>query len=582
MISKLRNYFSSFSCLNIAQFFTVFNDNLYKLILVFFLINLLGKEQSNTILALAGAIFVIPFLLFAAFSGSLSDRYSKRSIIFFTRGFEIIATLLGILAIYLQSVVGGYAVLFLLALQSTLMSPAKMGMIVEITPKGQLASYNGAMTATSYLAVILGTFFASFIADMTHRNFVLCTAFTTLFAIISALFSLGIEPTVAQAKEKKLSLRFVRDIIVSLGRAYNTRYLLTVILFGAYFLFMGAYAQLNMIPYAMQSLGLTEIEGGYLFLLTALGIGVGSYLAGRLSGSEVELAFSPIAGFASFFCYMGLYYYTDHLYLIIVTLFLMGVCGGFYVVPLDTFIQLASPNEDRGENIATANFINFSGVILASGFLALTGNVFNLSAANGFFILGWVTLLTSSTLVVIFSDQIFRFFFSIVAWLFWDLKVVGKARLFGKGPVVLIGQKTSWLDGLAVLATLPRLTRYIVPVKKKRLSHSFLYRFQWLIPMKHKYAISLDKETLKIIAEELKSGHSICLMQPTKGPSKRLNEWKEILSEKLQDFDAEIVPIHIERRVGEQPKGIWEQFLSLFRYPIRVAFGSSFNSTAAQ
>jgi acyl-[acyl-carrier-protein]-phospholipid O-acyltransferase/long-chain-fatty-acid--[acyl-carrier-protein] ligase len=578
MTFRLRNYFSSFSCLNIAQFFTVFNDNFYKLILVFFLINILGQEQSNTILALAGAIFVIPFLLFAAFAGSLSDRYSKRSIIFFTRAFEIVATLLGILAIYTQSIVGGYVVLFLLALQSTLMSPAKMGMIVEITPKGQLAGYNGAMTATSYLAVILGTFFASFIADITNRNFVICTAFTTFFALMSALFSLGIEPTVAQAKEKKLSLRFISDIIVSLKRAYNTRYLLTVILFGAYFLFMGAYAQLNMIPYAMQSLGMTEIEGGYLFLVTALGIGVGSYVAGRLSGNEVELAFSPLAGFASFFCYLALYYYIDHLSIVVATLFLIGVCGGFYVVPLDTFIQLASPNEDRGENIATANFINFSGVILASGFLALTGNFFDLSAARGFFILGWLTLFTSSTLVVIFSDQIFRFCFSIIAWLFWDLKVVGKARLMGKGPVVLIGQKTSWLDGLAVLATLPRLTRYIMPIKHKRLSHSFLYRFQWLIPMKHKYVISLDKETLDIIAEELKSGHSICLMQPTKGPSKRLNEWKDILNEKLHDFDAEIVPLHIERRVDEQPKGFWEQYLSLFRYPVRVAFGSSFNT----
>jgi acyl-[acyl-carrier-protein]-phospholipid O-acyltransferase / long-chain-fatty-acid--[acyl-carrier-protein] ligase len=578
MVLKLSKYFSSFTCLNLAQFFTVFNDNLYKLILVFFLINLLGKEQSNTILALAGAIFVIPFLLFAAFAGSLSDRYSKRSVIFFTRFFEIGATLLGILAIYTQSVVGGYAVLFLLALQSTLMSPAKMGMICEITPRGELSRYNGILTATSYLAVILGTFFASFITDITNRNFVLCTASTTLFAVLGTLFSLGIEPTIAQAKEKKLSLRFVRDIIRSLIRASNTRYLLTVILFGAYFLFMGAYAQLNIIPYAMQSLNLSEVQGGYLFILTALGIGVGSYLAGKLSGGEVELAFSPIAGLIAFFCYLALYYFSHNLGIIIFVLFMIGVCGGFYVVPLDVFIQLASPDEDRGENIATANFINFSGVILASGFLALTGNVFNLSAASGFFVLGWLTLFTSFTLMVIFSDQVFRFFFSLIARIFWDLKVVGRQRLMGKGPLVLIGQKTSWLDGLAVLATLPRLTRYIVPVQKKRITHSFLYHFQWLIPMKREYVIALDKETLSIIEEELQAGHSICLMQPTKGPSKRLNEWRELLSEKLQDFKAEVVPIHIERRVEETPKGFWKQLLSLFHYPVRVAFGSSFNN----
>ncbi len=63
---------SSFSALNLTKFFTAFNDNLYKLLAIFYLIHLLGAEQSNLILAIAGGIFVIPFIVFASFASPSS------------------------------------------------------------------------------------------------------------------------------------------------------------------------------------------------------------------------------------------------------------------------------------------------------------------------------------------------------------------------------------------------------------------------------------------------------------------------------------------------------------------------------
>lgn len=99
--------FSSFTALNLTQFLTALNDNLYKLLLIFFLISLKGEEHSNTILSIAGAVFVIPFILFASLSGSLADRFSKRSIIYFTRLVEILSTSLAVFAFIFKSVMGG-------------------------------------------------------------------------------------------------------------------------------------------------------------------------------------------------------------------------------------------------------------------------------------------------------------------------------------------------------------------------------------------------------------------------------------------------------------------------------------------
>ena len=96
--------FSSFTYLNVTQFLGALNDNIYKLLIVYFLIQLKGIEASHQILALTGAIFVIPFLLFSALSGTLADRLSKRDIIVTTKILELVIMGFGVLAFGLQSI----------------------------------------------------------------------------------------------------------------------------------------------------------------------------------------------------------------------------------------------------------------------------------------------------------------------------------------------------------------------------------------------------------------------------------------------------------------------------------------------
>ncbi|MGD0665800.1 MAG: hypothetical protein ABSA17_08785, partial [Rhabdochlamydiaceae bacterium] len=46
--------------LNIAQFMGVLNDNIFKLVIAYLLIAILGAQYASTILAISGAVFVIP------------------------------------------------------------------------------------------------------------------------------------------------------------------------------------------------------------------------------------------------------------------------------------------------------------------------------------------------------------------------------------------------------------------------------------------------------------------------------------------------------------------------------------------
>lgn len=561
---------SSFVFLNLTQFFSALNDNIYKLLLVFQLINIQGIESSNTILAMAGAIFVIPFILFASLAGTLADRFSKRSIICLTRLTEIGVVAAGVMAFSLKSPFLGYLVLFLMATQSAILSPAKYGIIPEIVPKQRVSKYNGIITATTYLAIISGTFFASFLADITDKNFVFASTFCLLIALLGALTSLGIEKTAPQARQKKISFHFVSDIYRTLKRARNIRYLLPAIIFGAYFLFLGAYTQLNIIPFSIQSLGQSEIEGGYLFLMTALGIGIGSFFAGRISGKEVELGIVPLAAGVISLLLISLYFFASHFVPVVLLLIFLGFFGGFYIVPIDSFIQLASPSQDRGENVAASNFLNFIGVVIASSLIALFGNSFGLLANEGFLFVGLLSLLLSVLLFMIMGDQVFRFFLGKVSR-FWNIKVKGE-RKFAQEAVLITGERRSWLDTVIMMAILPRLIRYIVPIEGRFIRpRKLVYRALRMTPVHKDLFFPIDPMTLKEILYELEAGHSVCLMYPDTLSPALLQKFENKIDSLLKKIDVSRIQVEIER--PERPKmNHLAQFFTLFSDRLRVSF----------
>ncbi|MEN9654379.1 MAG: hypothetical protein RL235_491, partial [Chlamydiota bacterium] len=88
-----RTNYRSFYLLNATQFLGALNDNIFKLLVIYLLIHVKGAASANTILSLAGAIFVIPFLLFSSGAGVLADKLSKRSIIVFTKVLEVVIML---------------------------------------------------------------------------------------------------------------------------------------------------------------------------------------------------------------------------------------------------------------------------------------------------------------------------------------------------------------------------------------------------------------------------------------------------------------------------------------------------------
>ncbi len=419
--SKLHHFLSKFpgfsnpekyslGFLNSAQFCGALNDNIYKLALIFYLIQLKGPEQANNILSIAGAIFVIPFLLFSSASGILADRMSKNRIIIAIKVTEILIILLAISAFAFKITWGSYVILFLLSTQSAVFGPSKYGIIPELVPKNKISKANGLITSFTYLAIIFGTFLASFLTEVTNRNYVLVGCFCLLVSFVGFFSSYGIKHTESKGSTKKANILFVREIYRTLVECKAYKHLLLCIFGGAFFLFVGAFTQLNIIPFAIVSLGFTEVAGGYLFLITALGIALGSWLAGKASRKHhIELGLTCFAGIVIAFLFFLLGASSFKPVLAVIALFLIGFSGGTFIVPFEAYIQLISPEQNRAQVIAASNFMSFVGVLFASFFLFLFNQVLDFPAAQSFIIMGAFTLLFTLVLFFRLSDHVLSF-----------------------------------------------------------------------------------------------------------------------------------------------------------------------------
>ncbi len=489
--------------LNLAQFMGVINDNLFKFVIAFLLIGIQGTDHASSILSKTGIVFTIPFLLFSSAAGVLADKFSKQRLLIGMKIAEMLIMGLAILAFGMRSAPGSYILLFLLATHSALFGPAKYAIISELVPSDRISRANGLITSFTYLGIILGTFLASFITEITDKNFTLVACFCLFIAVMGFIGTFGIRHTPPQRSSKKIDIFFLREIFTTLRFCSSRKQLLTAITGAAYFLFIGAFTQLNMIPFAINSLGLSDIYGGYLILATSLGIALGAYIAGKASRSRVELGLSCVGGFALSFLLPALAFLHFGTLFAVFLLILLGVAGGLFIVPFDSFVQLFSPDEKRGQVIAANNFLSFCGVFMASLTLYIYSEVFNLTPAQGFAITGGLTFCLSLWLLSRLSNFALPYLSRKILLPFLKPTIVDLELLDKETGRVLILRNSSPIKSLMLMAVAPKI-HILIPRKKKRAFPWFSWTFYSVDIVDISSSVkSLLNSTEKVLGDEL-------------------------------------------------------------------------------
>jgi MFS family permease len=145
----------------LTQFQGAFSDNIYRTLAMFIFIGMTLPQfagDSRTLrMALVGALFALPFILFSMAGGYLADRFSKRSVAIGTKIAEIFIMGLALLALALNEPILLLATVFLMGAQSAFFGPTKYGLLPELLPEKRLSWGNGLLELGTFLAIVGGT-----------------------------------------------------------------------------------------------------------------------------------------------------------------------------------------------------------------------------------------------------------------------------------------------------------------------------------------------------------------------------------------------------------------------------------------
>ncbi len=467
----------SFAWLNATQFFGALNDNIFKLLIIFFLVDHLGLDQKSTI-GLAAMVFVAPFLLFSHAAGILADRFSKQHIVFYSKCAELVLMILGLGAILLQRPYLLYALLFLMCTQSAFFGPSKYGIIPEIVRRDQLSKANSFLIGLTYLAIIIGTFIPSLSLKVVFSNsFVGLASVSIGIAIVGLVCSTRIEETtpVGRSGQRFTPLFFV-EIFKTLSSLRHDRYLFLTLPSIAYFLFLGAFLQQNLLLLGPQLLGWDTTTSGYLFPMAAVGIAIGALTAGRLSGRHIEFGIVPVGAVGLTLCCLLLGGISASVPAILGVVFLIGISAGLFIVPLQSFVQQRSPRERLGEILACMNFLSFLGVALAALIFLLLTKGFGLSAQGCFIFNGILTGVLAVAAFTVLPDFLVRFVILILTRIMYRIRTIGNENVpLVDQPALLVCNHVTWSDALILSATQQRRIRFIMNRR--------IYRNRWMNPL---------------------------------------------------------------------------------------------------
>ncbi|QWV92944.1 acyl-[ACP]--phospholipid O-acyltransferase [Geomonas oryzisoli] len=575
----------SFAWLNTTQFLGALNDNILKLLIIFFLIGSHGRAHAGAVTAAVGGAFVLPFLLFSAPAGCLADRFPKAKLIVNVKLVEVLVTLLAVAAFALRLEQALYLVAFLMAAHSTFFAPAKYSILPELVAKEELSRVNGAMESCTFMAIIVGTGLASGLAQLVDGRFWVAALFCLAIAVAGLCSARGIGKSEHCDANHPVAL-LPTEILRTIKGVSRDRHLMLAIIGLAWFMFIGAFAQLNLIGYGMERLGLSETHSGYLFLAAALGIGLGSLLAAKLSGRDVEFGIVPLGAAGLTLSPWLLHALPASLPVCLAVIVCFGISAGVFSLPLQTFIQLRADASMRGEVLAASTFINWIGILFASGLTWLFSGPLGLSAAQGFSIIGALTLVLTILSFRILPDFLLRFIALVTMRIFYRLRIIGRDNLPVEGPALLIPNHVTWADALLLTATCQRRIRFVMersiyntPVLRG------LFRLMGVIPVSSADGKREMLEFIKSARAALDEGYMVCIF--AEGALTRngmLGEFRGGFERIVKGTDYPIIPVYIGGAWGSILSYAHGKLLSRLPafspYPVTILFGTPLPATS--
>jgi acyl-[acyl-carrier-protein]-phospholipid O-acyltransferase/long-chain-fatty-acid--[acyl-carrier-protein] ligase len=576
-----------FAAFLITQALGAFNDNAFKTFVALFAVATMPAAESGKMIAVAGALFILPFLIFSTFAGVVADRFSKKKLTVLFKAIELVLMALSAVALAMSSKPLLMVLLFLMGMHSAFFGPVKLSILPELVKDEELSNANGLVQATTFLGIILGTVAAGLLLH-SFRDRPALAALLFFAVAAGGLGSRLLVPSVTPAAggDSPLRLNFLSQTWRSVAELHSLYPIYLATVGAAYFWFVGAIFQMNLLIYGKTLMGVSETVASYFQIVVALGIGLGSFLAGRLSRKQVELGLVPLGALGLVLFCIDLAFSFRSTPRTLIDLLLLGMSGGCFAVPLQAFIQHRAPKENLGKIVATGNILSCGAVLLASGWLWAFDDFFKLHPGQIFLATAAMTLAVALYIVWMLPDFFIRLLLYPLANLFYRINVVGRENVPAEGPALLVSNHVSFIDAFLITMANQRLIRFLMFRSYYDLPIAgWFFRAMGCIPISDRDGPKALIESFRAARAALERGEAICIFG--EGEISRHGQmlrFKKGFERIVDGLDVPVIPVHLDQ--------VWGSIFSfaggkvLFKrprrlpYPVTVSFGTPISSSA--
>lgn len=344
----------------VAQFLSAFGDNALLFATLALLKAQFYPDWSQPVLQM---VFVGAYILFAPFVGQIADSFAKGRVMMVANGLK----LAGAAGICLG--INPFVGYTLVGIGAAAYSPAKYGILGELTTGDKLVKANGLMEASTIAAILLGSVAGGVLADWHVIAALVACALAYAGAVAANLF---IPKLVAarpgQSWRLSAMTRSFFSACVVLWRNGETRFSLvgTGLFWGA-----GVTLRFLLVLWVPVALGITDnATPTYLNAMVAVGIVVGAGAAAKLVTLETVSRCMPAGILIG--VVVAIFSLQHALLPAYALLLLIGMLGGFFVVPLNALLQeRGKKSVGAGNAIAVQNLGENSAMLLMLGLYSL-------------------------------------------------------------------------------------------------------------------------------------------------------------------------------------------------------------------
>ena len=380
----------------LTVFLGTFNDNLLRSGLVVLIAYSASKgivlpTQPEIMVTICSALLVIPLLLFSSIAGPLADKYEKSRLAVYTKIAEVGIMVWAYIGFATQNIYLLMAMLFVSGTHSTFCGPIKFSILPENLKSGELVAANGFMAGGTYLSMLTGLISGGLLVEMPH-NAIGATAL--IIALVGLLASLFIPNSHIAHPDTHLHFNIWRATVDIVCYAVRDRLMRATIFSLSWFMLVGSIYMAQFSNYAQSIIhGNNEV---YILFLTVFSIGtaIGSLMCDTLLKGQVSARFTPraAAGIGFFTCLMvlttpqvshdgfidaGEFLSNASHWLVLLSMLMVAICGGIYIVPLYAMLQSGCDPQFRSRVVAASSLSDalfmtlgafFSAVLLSFGF----------------------------------------------------------------------------------------------------------------------------------------------------------------------------------------------------------------------